>query len=707
MKTAWLLTAAAAACLIGAPVQAKTPPATGASKTWVADNGNGTFTNPILYDEFTDPDIIRVGSDFYMVGSSMHVMPGLPILHSKDLVNWTFLAYAFDRIDMGPEYRLEGGKDAYGNGIWAPCLRYHNGTFYIFVNVNGYGMQVYTATNAAGPWTHKSLGGTIYDLSVLFDDDGKIYAVHGYDEVKMIEIKPDLSGYVEGSETVIIPKGNAMGEGHHIYKIKGKYYIISANYAPVGRMQAARADKPHGPYETAMISARETMGTQRGWWTNGVGFWGRLPPESETLSVSAPGENDFGAVPLHQGGIVDLPNGEWWGFSMSDVKSAGRMTFLSPVTWQEGWPYFGLPGNLGRSPRTWLKPDTGVNISPTPAYKRDDDFSKPYLQPIWQWNHVPVDARWSLKEKPGVLRLHTLPAPDFFNARNSLTQRVVGPESTATVSLDARKLGVGDVAGLGLLNVPYYWIGVARTGRGLFLRMYDRLTNATIEEPLSSGKVTLRAVGDYDRDTARLSYSLDGKAFKEIGGELRLAYQIKTFQGVRYTLFAYNTSGKAGGYADFDDFKVDEPLADRARNIPVGQVISINNLANGLQVWANPHGMLHFTWKGSKDADGPGTRFRVHDRGQGRVALEAMDGSGFVTVVGAGLSADVRLMKTETPDSLFLWQDMLRNQFMLMSLKTHRYVGLNPKTGEPYGADWAGADPDRKDGSVLSWKKAE
>ena len=638
-----------------------------------------------------------------MTGTTMHVMPGLPVLHSKDLVNWRLLGYAFDRIDMGPGYHLKDGKEAYGAGIWAPAIRYNKGTFYIFSNVNGYGLQIFTATNPAGPWTHHKIGGAIHDLGVLFDDDGRIYAVHGYDEVRLIEIKPDLSGYVEGSERVVIPRGNAMGEGHHFYKVDGKYYIISANYAPVGRMQAARADRPEGPYETTTISARETMGTQKGWAVANVGIGATLPKPGDRLDLTAPKGNEFGAVPLHQGGIVDLPNGDWWGFSMMDVKSMGRTTFLSPVTWKDGWPYFGLPGNLGRSPRTWLKPATGVQGQPTPTYVRDDAFTGPKLQPVWQWNHVPVDAKWSLKERRGMLRLHTLPAADFLWARNSLTLRVVAPESTATVTLDAKGLKTGDVAGLGLLNIPYYWLGIVRQGSGYRLRFYDEVANRTIEEPLTNPRVRLRVEGDYDTEIARFSYSTDGKSFRPIGGDLRVAYQLKTFQGARYALFAYNGDGAEGGHADFDDFRIDEPLANRSRNIPVGKVVTIRNLANDLPLWANPHGMLHVADKGSKRADGKDIAFRILDRGKGRVAIQSVENGAFLTVVGEGSSADVRLMKQETKDSLFQWQDMLRHQFMLLSLRTNRYVGTDPGTGEPYSADWPGAAPDRKDGTVLIW----
>lgn len=669
--------------------------------SWTADNGNGTFTNPLFYDEFSDPDLIRVGEDFYLAGTTMHCTPGVVILHSKDLVNWKFLSYCFDRFDMGDEFRLENGKEAYGQGIWAPCIRYHNGKFYVFSNINGHGMQVFIAENPAGPWEHINMGGNIYDLSVLFDDDGKIYAVYKYDEVRMIEIKPDFSGYVEGSERVIIPAGNAMGEGHHFYKINGKYYIISANYAPVGRMQCARADRPEGPYETVTISMKETFGTMRAMTVENVGLGSPVPGDGFQYKINEPKGNYLSAVPLHQGGIVDLPNGEWWGFSMIDFMAVGRTTCLSPVTWKDGWPYFGLPGNLGRSPRTWFKPNVGKDVQPHAPYVRSDNFDGKKLLPVWQWNHEPVDNKWKLSN--GKLRLHTLPAKDFLWARNTLTQRGIGPVSIATVEVDASRLKDGDVAGIGLLNMPYAWMGLAKEGKNYVLRWYDQASGKKKETQIEAN-ASLRITGDFHRARAQFSYSVDGKTFTNVGDSVRMPYQLKTFQGTRYALFAYNTSDKAGGYAQFDNFIVDELMADRSKNLPLGKVITLVNVGSGNPAWANPHGMLHSAAKGSKEANGTGCRFRVHDRGQGRVALEALNGTGFVTVVGEGLSSDVRLLKEETEGSLFLWQDMLYGQCMLLSLKTNRYVGIHPETGEPYSADWPGTLPDRKDGTVFSWK---
>jgi len=678
-----------------------------AASTWTADNGNGTFTNPILYDEFSDPDIIRVGDWFYMTGTTMHAVPGLPVLRSRDLVNWEFLAYAMPGFPAGPEYRLENGQDMYGQGIWAPSLRHHDGVFYIFANINQRGLQVFRATDPAGPWTHTAMDRNLHDLSVLFDDDGRVWAVFDYNEVRLVELKPDLSGVVEGSERVIIPVGQGMGEGHHFYKVDGRYYIISANYAPVGRMQAARATRLDGPWETVAISASETLGTQRGWWEDAVGQRTPVPTGATRFSMHKPGAAEMGAAPLHQGGIVQLPDGDWWGFSMLDLKSVGRTTTLSPVTWHDGWPYFGLPGNLGRTPRTWFKPDVGVATAPHAPYARSDDFSGTAPKPVWQWNHEPAAGQWSLAERPGALRLHALPADGFLWARDTLTQRVVGPVSSATVRLDTSGLQAGDTAGLGLLNMPAAWLGVVRDGGRAVLRWYGQSGDRHADVPLRKPVVQLRVSGDYDEDLARFSFSFDGEHFEDIGEPVRLPYQLKTFQGPRYALFAYNSAGARGGYADFDDFRVHEPLADRSRNIPYGKVVTLANLGDGTIARVHPLGVLQPVAPASKEADGIAARFRVHDRGQGRVALEAMDGSGFLTVVGIGLSADVRLLP-ESPDSLFMWQDLLRDrQFMLLSLRTNRYVGLLPDSGEPYGADRPGTRPDRRDGTVLVWSPVD
>jgi xylan 1,4-beta-xylosidase len=162
--------------------------------TWTSDNGNGTYSNPLFYDEFSDPDMIRVGADFHLAGTTMHSMPGLPLLHSRDLVNWEFLGYALERLDLGPAFRLEDGKNVYGQGIWAPCLRFHKGTFYIFSNVNKETAQLFRATDPAGPWTRTPMKRSFHDMSVLFDDDGKDYVVWGVFHVS-VEIAHRFSAH--------------------------------------------------------------------------------------------------------------------------------------------------------------------------------------------------------------------------------------------------------------------------------------------------------------------------------------------------------------------------------------------------------------------------------------------------------------------------------------------------------------------------------
>ena len=672
--------------------------------TWSADNGNGTYTNPLFYDEFSDPDIIRVGEDYYLAGTTMHSVPGLVVLHSKDLVNWEFSSYCFDRFDDSDDFNLRNGKEAYGQGIWAPAIRYHNGKFYIFSNINGHGLQVFISDSAKGPWKHHQIKGDIYDLSVLFDDDGKIYAIHKYGNVTVTELKPDLSGPVEGSSKVVIPEGNAMGEGHHIYKINGMYYILSADYSPMGRMQCARSKSIWGPYETCVISERESFGYSAAWTVNNVGLGRPVPEDGFKFKNNKPSDETLICSTIHQGGIVQAPDGKWWGVSMQDFNAVGRTVCLSPVTWVDGWPYFGLEKNLGRSPRTWFKPNNVVK-TPVATYDRCDDFSGKTFKPIWQWNHNPNDKMWSLnKERKGWLRLHSLPAKQLLWAKNSLTQRAIGPVSYTSVKLDASKLKAGDEAGLGAINMPYASLGVVKTDKGLALRCYDQNTSKEVVQPLDKKVVWLRLWGDYDKSQLQYSYSLDGKNWENIGEQMISPYQLKTFQGVRVALYAFNKKNVNGGVADFDNFKVEEPMADRTANLPIGKTVRFFNLADGNLMNASGHGLMHNSWN-RKDLSNQ-VKFVVEDRGQGKVALKAADGR-YVYIAGAGLSGDVRLTSDASKAEEFVWQDMLYNHCMLLSLKTQRYVGKHPKDGSPYSADFQGADAGMKNGCVFSWEVVE
>lgn len=670
--------------------------------TWTSDNGNGTFTNPLFYDEFSDPDLIRVGDDYYLTGTTMHAMPGLPVLHSRDLVNWDFLCYVTDKLDFGPAYRLENGKDIYGQGIWAPCIRYHNGKFYIFTNVNGQTTQLYTATNPAGPWAHTKMKKSLHDLSVLFDDDdGKVYVVWGYDEVHFAELTEDLTDIKPGTEQVIVPKGSGAGEGCHFYKIDGRYYITNTNYDPVCYQVCLRADKPGGPYEINVMSAEENLGIGTGWQHKDT----RKGPPFELVS---PVENYVARIPLHQGGIVQIQSGEWWGWSMMDHNSIGRLTCLSPVTWKDGWPYFGLPGNLTRSPRTWVKPNTGFSSRSHATYQRSDDFSATVLKPVWQWNHVPVDNKWSLAGRKGYLRLSSLSAKDFWTARNSLTQRAVGPESVATTEIEISGLKAGDIAGLALLNLPYAWIGISRDGNTTEVRQFDQQTGKVNSEKINASRIWLRVHCNFDTEKAGFSYSTDGATFHPLGDTFIMVFQGRTFQGVRFSLFNFNTNGSEGGYADFNNFIVDEPRSrGLTQPIPYGKSITLTSLADN-NVLVNWKDFVRPVSINDRFAQGNSSHFRVLDRGNGRIALQSLVDSGFVTVKGLGGMAEVRIEKEEKGDaSLFQWQDMLQCDLMLMSLATHKYLFADPNAKSLTSADAQGARPDRKDGSCFTWKLAD
>lgn len=647
--------------------------ATAAAQTWTADNGNGTYTNPLFFDEFSDPDLIRVGADFYLTGTTMHSMPGLPILHSRDLVNWTFLTYAFDRLELGPSFRLEEGKNEYGRGIWAPCFRYHNGTFYIFSNVNGQTTQLFRSANPRGPWTRTPMKRSLHDLSVLFDDDGKVWVAWGYRGIHLAQLTADLTDIVPGTERELIPPSAGMGEGVHFYKIQGKYFLTSAWFLDEMRMPIARAASLDGPWEVNQnVSRGEDFGLAAAYRVTN-----RQPP----FRIAPPEPSRPGRCAIHQGGIVDTPAGEWWGFSMMDANSVGRLTVLSPVTWSDGWPYFGLPGNLGRTPRTWVKPNTGTTEKPRAPYQRSDTFSAPRLQPVWQWNHVPGDGKWSLSERPGFLRLHALPAPDLWRARNTLTERAVGPRSTVTAILETPGMQPGDVAGLALFNRPYAYLGVERGDDGFHLALIDETAgDGPVRVPIQANRIWLQASCDFLANKAVFRFSTDGKHFTAIGEPHIMAYGLITFQGVRYSLFSFHTrAGSNGGYADFDGIDVAE---EPRPAIPYGKRIEITTHDGAAK--------LQF---------GAADLFTLVDRGLGRVALRTQDG--FVSV---SPNREVSLRSGAAGASeTFQWMEAFDGELILMSLEGHRFLRIDPATGRVL-ADSPGPRPDRKDGVRFRWR---
>ncbi|WP_277968771.1 glycoside hydrolase family 43 protein [Sphingomonas echinoides] len=667
MKWCWLASVALA-LPFAAPLDAA-PQQPRSAATWTADNGNGTYTNPLFFDEFSDPDMIRVGDDFYLTGTTMHAMPGLPILHSRDLVNWDFVTYALDTLDLGSAYRLEKGENVYGRGIWAPSFRYHAGTFYIFSNVNGQTTQMLTAPAPRGPWKRTPMKRSFHDLSVLFDDDGKTYVIWGYQEIHLAQLDATLTDIVPGSERIIIPKGSGMGEGSHFFKMNGKYFITSAEYAGPFRMPAARSSSPLGPYEiNPSISQWEDFGELQGYRVKDA--------RADPLVLTPPNPKARGGLSLHQGGVIQTPKGDTWGWSMFEGNSVGRLTALSPVTWKDGWPYFGLPGNLGRTPRTWIKPDLPQTPDRAP-YVRSDPFDGPGLRPVWQWNHVPVPAAWSLSERKGALRLHALPATGFLQARNTLTQRAIGPQSSPTVELDASGLKVGDVAGLGLLNRPYSWFGVRRDESALFLVQTDEIGGEKARVRLETGHIWLRTDADFTTETARYSYSLDGRSFTPIGAPVQMAFQLITFQGVRYGLFAYHQGGTPGGQADFLSYTLAERRSESRPAIPYNRTVRFMPVGTRETPALLQGGV------------------RVVDHGLGRVGLE--QGNRALTALPDGSVAWQPKRADRDPTQSFQWMESLSGGALLMALSTNRY--LHQTDTGTLRADSPGATADNADRS--------
>ena len=679
---------------------------------WTADNGNGTYTNPLFYEEFEDPDVIRVGDDYYLAGTTMHMNPALIVMHSKDLVNWEIASYCMDRLDLGPNFRLEGG-DIYGSGTWAPCIRYHDGMFYVFTNVNGAALQVFRSESAFGPWERNELPGR-HDLSVLFDDDGKVYLIHGNRSPYTIEeLAPDIRSFIpDVRHALVLPPGQRGGEGHHLYKIDGKYVDVMAIPGSNTDQVVATADSIEGPWRVDLMVDGENFGVPS------------QPPLRPGTNI---GPNDKNYT-LHQGGIVDTPNGDWWAIIMSDRGSIGRLVNLVPVTWDNGLPYVGLPGNLRKAPNTWVKPNAGVNQEPKPAFVHDDNFDSGTLNPEWQWNHVPDDTKWSLTEKPGVLRLHSLPADNFYAARNSLCQRPPGPESTFTVELDTSGMVAGDTAGLALLNSPYVWIGVVKSEEGMRLQMLDntgsggsrrgfgrRGGNATPPPPVEPtvspvtppAKLWLRVNCNFDTDYATFSWSADGKEFTTLGEPYTMRYNWQaTFQGVRPSLFHFNTSGQPGGYVDFDNFTVDEPRArGREREIPMGHTIALISGADGSFLSADTqNNKLVNVAPGADGAIPQNAKFEVLDLGLGRVALKAADGK-MVSVVSPESVILKDLVGSEPSQAeSFQWVTIMRGDIVLMSLTNHKYLNTQPDNPGPVTVTTTGPRPDRKSGAEFKWK---
>ena len=498
--------------------------------------------NPMLWADVPDPDIIRVGDTFYLVSTTMHLMPGAPIMKSKDLKNWETVGYIFDKLTDSPKYDLSPTEGTvYGRGQWATSLKYHNGKFYALLAPNEAGSMgdtyIFTADKAEGPWKIVSRMRHFHDCSLFFDDDDRVYVVYGTGE--MMELKKDLSDVIEGTHRHIFQRETdetGLLEGSRMIKHNGKYYLlmISHVYAP-GRHRREvcyRADNIQGPYEKRTILQSEFGG----------------------FSYEA------------QGTIVDTQDGDWYGIIFQDRAGVGRVLTVMPCRWIDGWPMLG--DEEGKVPPRVRPLKSG---EPAKSIVCADDFSTEKLGLHWQWNHNPVDKAWSLTERPGYLRLKTARVvPNLYLAPNTLTQRMEGPKCTGSIALDLSKMKDGDIAGLAAFNDNSAVMAIKKVGKKLTLELSEQKVKLSQREKkvenvdikvvesveLKQQKIWLRIDANFvpRTDIANFSYSLDGKEWTKIGGDYRMGFDWQRFfMGTKFGIFNYATK-KAGGYVDVDEF---------------------------------------------------------------------------------------------------------------------------------------------------------
>jgi len=493
--------------------------------------------NPFIWADVPDVAVIRMGDTYYMSSTTMHMSPGLPIMKSKDLVNWELIGYAYDRLVENDAMNMENGQQCYGRGSWASCLRYHNGTYYVstFSSTSGR-THIYTTQDIEkGNWNETSFAPSLHDHSLFFDDDGRVYMIYGVGNLRLVELESDLSGIKEGGfDEVVIKNASAVAgsnimlsaEGSQLRKINGKYYVMNITW-PRGGMRTQiihRADRITGPYEGKVVL------------------------------------QDKG---IAQGCLIDTPDGKWYAVLFQDNGSVGRSPWLVPVQWEDGWPVLGVDG---KAPKTLDIDDKEEGLGNIVA---SDEFNRKPGEPLplaWQWNHNPDNRYWSIGERSGYLRLITGRVDkEVVQARNTLTQRTFSPVCSATTKIEISGMKDGDCAGLITLQKKYGFVGVKREDDSNSIIMVSAQSNTPEETeriPLKQQTVYLKIDCDFrDRtDKARFYYSLDGKKWTKIGTILQMSYTLPHFMGYRFGLFNFATR-TAGGFVDFDYYRVSDEIS--------------------------------------------------------------------------------------------------------------------------------------------------
>ncbi|MFI6706120.1 RICIN domain-containing protein [Nonomuraea sp. NPDC050478] len=488
-------------------------------------NPGGTYTNPVVWQDFADGDIIRVGDAYYYSASTMHYSPGAPILRSYNLVDWEYAGHSVPRLDFGSgAYDLNGGR-AYVKGIWASTLNYRpsNSTYYWIGCVEFNRTYVYTASAVDGTWSKRSqINNCYYDAGLLVDTDDTMYVAYGNGTISVAQLTADGLGQVRAQQVFQTPSSVGTLEGARFYKRNGYYYIWLTR--PANGQYVLRSTSPWGPYEMRQVL------------------------------LDMPGPIPGGGVP-HQGGLVQTQNGAWYYMSFVDAYPGGRVPALAPITWNGDWPTVQtVNGGWGV---TYPKPN--IQTSRTVASMiGPDTFTSGSLGHRWEWNHNPDTSRFSTGNG---LRLQTATVTgDLYNARNTLTHRIQGPSSTATIELDYSQMSNGDRAGLAMLRDQSAWIGVKRDNgvnrvvmtNGLTMNSSWQTTGTGTEAAsanISGGRLWLRVSADIRPGSgrqARFSYSTNGSDFVSLGPAFALNNAWQFFMGYRFGIFNYATQSLGG-----------------------------------------------------------------------------------------------------------------------------------------------------------------
>lgn len=487
------------------------------------DQGNGTYKNPVLFSDYSDPDILRAGDKYYLVASSFHFMPGIPVLESHDLVNWRIIGHVFSRLDIDPRYSMIGGN-RYGQGAWAPSLRFHNGLFYVYFPTPQEGIFMSSARSPAGPWTKPAavIAGRGYeDPCPFWDDDGSAYLLHGRvgaGPLVLHRMSPDGKTVLDDGK-VIVDNRKLLPtlEGPKLYKRKGYYYI----FAPFGGV---------GTGAEAVLRSTSLYG----------------PWESRTVLI----QGDTSVKGPHQGGYVEVQDGHDWFLHFSLHGGYGRIDYLEPMQWKDGWPIIGKPvagGDAGEPVDIWPKPGIGKTW-PVETPQTSDEFNGGRLGLQWEWNHNPDDALWSLKAHRGFLRLYAAYAPNLLSARNTITEQMQHAAFDLTARIVVSGMQDGERTGLAMFGVRASWIGVTQT-EGKRQIVFANSTGETQVGELHAAAVQFRIhVAD---EEASFSWSVDdGRTFMPAGGPNR--FYFSWWKAARPAIFNFNTNKDTANKGSID-----------------------------------------------------------------------------------------------------------------------------------------------------------